>query len=135
MVEIVAEHVSRLFRCADRLWSNYRHFAEVIDLPRQNQGMIDLYSFNANRNNSRADEVIANGITIAGGATVTVDGHIANRLRVGTTFIPISNTAATPIAGTFSNLADGSIVTIDGNHLRASYEGGYGNDLTLAVVP
>jgi hypothetical protein len=30
--------------------------------------------------------------------------------------------------------ADGSIVTIGGNHLRASYEGGDGNDLTLTVV-
>jgi hypothetical protein len=29
---------------------------------------------NANRNNSRADEVIANGVTIAGSATLSVDG-------------------------------------------------------------
>jgi hypothetical protein len=27
-----------------------------------------LYSFNANRNNSRTDQVIGNGVTIAGGA-------------------------------------------------------------------
>jgi hypothetical protein len=30
---------------------------------------------------------------------------------------------------------DGSIITIDGNHLQASYEGGDGNDLTLTAVP
>jgi hypothetical protein len=93
-----------------------------------------VYNLKANRNNSKADEVIANGVTITGGATVTVDGKIANRLSVGTTFILISNTAATPIAGTFANLPDGLIVTIDGNHLQASYQGGDGNDLTLTVV-
>jgi autotransporter-associated beta strand protein len=94
-----------------------------------------LYSFNANRNNSKADEVIANGVTIAGGATLTVDGKIGGRLREGTTFTVISNTAATPSAGTFANLPDGSIITIHGNNLQASYEGGGdGNDLKLTVV-
>jgi hypothetical protein len=45
------------------------------------------------------------------------------------------NTAATPIDGTFANLTDGSIITIHGNNLQASYEGGGdGNDLTLTVV-
>src|SRR5258708_31241644 len=42
IVEIVAEHVSRVFRCADRLRTGHRHFAEVIDLPREDQGMIEL---------------------------------------------------------------------------------------------
>jgi hypothetical protein len=62
-------------------------------------GGTSLYSFNANRNNPEADEVIANGVTIAGGATLTVDGKIGGRLREGTTFTVISNTAATPSAG------------------------------------
>ena len=93
-----------------------------------------LYTFKATGNNSEADEVIANGITIAGGATLTVSGKTGVRLRVGTTFIVISNTAATPIAGTFANLPDGSIITVRGNNFRASYEGGDGNDLTLTVV-
>jgi len=93
-----------------------------------------LYTFKATGNNSEADEVIANGVTIAGGATLTVSGKTGVRLRVGTTFIVISNTAATPIAGTFANLPDGSIITVRGNNFRASYEGGDGNDLTLTVV-
>ena len=94
-----------------------------------------LYTFEASRNNSRANDVIANGVTITGGATLTVGGIILGRLPVGTTFTVISNTAATPISGTFANLPDGSIVRIFGNNLRASYEGGDGNDLTLTVVP
>jgi hypothetical protein len=72
--------------------------------------------------------------SIAGGATLTVGGIILGRLRVGTTFTVISNTAVTPIVGTFANLPDGAIVTIWGNHLQASYEGGDGNDLTLTVM-
>jgi hypothetical protein len=47
----------------------------------------------------------------------------------------INNTAAAAITGTFSNLADGAIVNMNGNNLQASYEGGDGNDLTLTVVP
>ena len=93
-----------------------------------------LYSFNANRNNSKADEVIANGVTISGGATLAVDAKTGVRLRVGTTFTAIGNTAAAPIAGTFANLPDGSIITTKGNKFQASYEGGDHNDLTLTVL-
>jgi hypothetical protein len=46
----------------------------------------------------------------------------------------ITNTSANPISGTFSNLPDGGIVTINGNNFQASYSGGDGNDLTLTVV-
>jgi hypothetical protein len=56
-------------------------------------------------------------------------------LVAGLILTVIDNTAATPIAGTFSNLADGGIVTVNGNNLQASCEGGDGNDLTLTVVP
>jgi hypothetical protein len=47
----------------------------------------------------------------------------------------IKNTAATPISGTFSDLPDGTIATVNGNNFQANYEGGSGNDLTLTVVP
>jgi hypothetical protein len=47
----------------------------------------------------------------------------------------IDNTAATLIAGTFSNLPDGSAFTANGNTYQANYEGRDGNDLTLTVVP
>src|SRR5437867_13182707 len=42
VVEMVAEHVSRAFRCADRLRTSHRNFAEIIDLPREDEGMIEL---------------------------------------------------------------------------------------------
>ena len=56
-------------------------------------------------------------------------------LQAGLVFTVINNTSATPISGTFSNLPDGAILTVNGNNFQASYEGGDGNDLTLTVVP
>ncbi|MBA3833084.1 MAG: hypothetical protein H0X34_14550 [Chthoniobacterales bacterium] len=47
----------------------------------------------------------------------------------------VENKTHQPISGTFANLADGAVVSVGGNQLQASYEGGDGNDLTLTVVP
>jgi autotransporter-associated beta strand protein len=79
--------------------------------------------------------VIANEVTINSGAMIELIGHVTGSLSQGTVLTLISNTSADPIIGTFSNLPDGSIVTINGNNFQASYEGGDGNDLTLTVVP
>jgi autotransporter-associated beta strand protein len=84
---------------------------------------------------SRIDNVLANGVTINSGAIFNLSGTTQGQLTQGTVLAVIRNTAATPIAGTFSNLPDGAIVTVNGNNLQASYEGGDGNDLTLTVVP
>jgi autotransporter-associated beta strand protein len=80
-----------------------------------------------------ADQVVANGITISSGATVTVADLGAGTLTDGTAFAMINNTAATPIAGSFDNLPDGSTLTIGNNTFQADYQGGDGNDLTLTV--
>ena len=56
-------------------------------------------------------------------------------LPVGTSFTVINNTSATPISGVFSNLVDGSSLTVGNNTFQADYEGGDGNDLTLTVMP
>jgi hypothetical protein len=42
IIEIILQHVFRAFRCAYRLGSNRRHFAKIVDLPREDQGMIEL---------------------------------------------------------------------------------------------
>jgi hypothetical protein len=54
---------------------------------------------------------------------------------LGTVFTLINNTAATPIAGVFVNLPNGSTITAGSNRLQVNYQGGSGNDLTLTVVP
>jgi len=84
---------------------------------------------------TKTSMVIANGVTINSGATIELVGHITGALSQGTPLTLISNTSVNPISGTFGNLPDGGIITINGNNFQASYEGGDGNDLTLTVVP
>ena len=90
--------------------------------------------FKAKQSKARTDKVIANGVTI-NSATITLSGQTQGSLKRGLTLTVINNTSANPISGTFSNLPDGAIVTVNGNNLQASYSGGDGNDLTLTVVP
>jgi autotransporter-associated beta strand protein len=92
------------------------------------------YTFKAKKNKAKADKVVANGVTI-NGATLNLVGQTQGSLKQGLRLTLISNTSSNPISGTFSNLPDGGIVTINGNNFQASYEGGDGNDLTLTVVP
>ena len=93
------------------------------------------YTFKAKGNKKRTDKVVALGVTINAGATFVSQGTVQGALQAGLVLTVISNTSATPISGTFSNLSDGAILTANGNNFQASYEGGDGNDLTLTVVP
>src|SRR5262249_9141890 len=54
-----------------------------------------LCTFAGNSYNSRADNVIANGVTIASRATLAIQGEIDGRLPIGTKFTVINNRAAT----------------------------------------
>jgi autotransporter-associated beta strand protein len=92
-------------------------------------------TFKAKQHRASTDQVIANGITINSGAALALRGRTRGALRQGLALTLISNTSANPISGTFGNLPDGGIVTVNGNNLQASYQGGDGNDLTLTVVP
>lgn len=83
----------------------------------------------------KADQIIANGVTIESGAQFSLVPLAGATVKVGQKATVIKNTAATPIAGVFANLADGAILTVGSYHIQASYEGGNGNDLTLTVVP
>jgi autotransporter-associated beta strand protein len=91
-------------------------------------------TFKAKKNTAKTDKVLANGVTI-NGAILNLLGQTQGSLKRGLRLTLISNTSTNPISGTFSNLPDGGIVTINGNNFQASYEGGDGNDLTLTVVP
>ncbi len=93
------------------------------------------YAFKAKGKKAKNDRVVTNGVTINSGASFNLSGTAQGTLPEGTVYPVITNTAATPIAGTFSNLPDGGIVNVNGNNLQADYEGGDGNDLTFTVVP
>ncbi|MGH8094597.1 MAG: autotransporter-associated beta strand repeat-containing protein [Chthoniobacterales bacterium] len=100
-----------------------------------NAGSTYTYTFKAKKKQAKTDKVIATGVTIASGASFNLSGTTKGTLTRGLTLTVISNTSPNPISGTFSNLADGAIVTVNGNNFQACYEGGDGNDLTLTVVP
>ncbi len=89
-------------------------------------------TFQAKKNKARTDLVIANGVTV-NGATINLLGQTQGNLKRGLTLTLISNTSPNPISGSFSNLPEGGVVTINGNNFQASYSGGDGNDLTLTV--
>jgi len=81
------------------------------------------------------DSIIAVGVTIGSGATFTASDLGSGVLPLGMGYVVLSNTAATPISGTFANLPEGATITVGSNHLQATYAGGDGNDLQLTVVP
>ncbi len=93
------------------------------------------YAWKVQPKSVRADRIIASGVFIESGALFSYTALDGNALPVGATFTVIDNLAATPISGTFSNLAEGEVIALNGNNLQASYAGGDGNDLTLTVVP
>jgi hypothetical protein len=100
-----------------------------------NPDAIYTYTFKARGSRAKTDKVVANGVTINGNASFNLSGQTQGALTQGLVLTVIDNTALTPISGTFSNLPDGGIVTVNGNNFQANYEGGDGNDLTLTVVP
>ena len=92
------------------------------------------YNCQLNTRKARADQVSAKGITIETGAQFSLVVVGNKRLALGTVFTVANNTSPTPISGTFSNLPDGSILTLGRSKLAVSYAGGDGNDLTLTVI-
>jgi len=103
------------------------------------QGLLTLksdstYTYKLNTNKAKADQVVANGVTIQGGAQFSFNAVANKRLQQGLVFTAINNPSAAPISGTFANLADGSVLTVGRNKFEVSYSGGDGNDLTLTVV-
>jgi len=91
------------------------------------------YKVTMNSSSVTADRVSARGVTIRS-AQILLDDRASSVLPTGTAFTVINNTAATPIAGIFANLADGATIVVSNNTFQANYEGGDGNDLTLTVV-
>lgn len=92
------------------------------------------YECGVNTKSALTDKVAANGVTIIGGRLLLRDPR-GFALTPGTVLTAIDNTSANSISGTFSNLADGSTLTVGSNTYQVNYEGGDGNDLTLTLVP
>ena len=42
IIEIKPEHVFRIFLCPYRFGGDHQHFAQIVDLPREDQGVVEL---------------------------------------------------------------------------------------------
>lgn len=93
------------------------------------------YLFELSSSQRKADQISARGATISSGALFSFVEIGNSPLSAGTVFIVINNTSRNPIAGTFSNLPDGSSFASNGKNFAVSYTGGTGNDLALTVLP
>ena len=92
------------------------------------------YVARVDSDNGRTDKVTASGVTIDGAALISLTDLGTDVVAPGTTFTLINNTSATPIAGSFANLPDGSVVALGNATYQAIYEGGTGNDLVLIAL-
>jgi hypothetical protein len=72
------------------------------------------YSWQLDLARVTADQVLANGVTIATGARIKAIVAGNGTLVLGTKFVVISKTSVRPINGTFDNLPDGGISNRDG---------------------
>ena len=92
------------------------------------------FNYQLDTRRAQGDLVVANGVSIEDQDGFNFTALRNSPLTVGQVFVVISNTSATPISGTFGNLADDATFKAGRNKFQADYEGGDGNDLTLTVV-
>lgn len=93
------------------------------------------YNCELDSDSGQSDQLTSKGVQIAAGSQIVLRDLGSSTFIPGTTITVLNNTSTAPIKGTFSNLLDGGVLTLNGTNFQANYEGGSGNDLTLTVVP
>lgn len=80
------------------------------------------------------DQLIVNGTINLSGATLNVSLYGSYAPNVGETFVVINNNGSDAVTGTFDDVSQGDIISVNNYLFRVSYTGGDGNDITLTVV-
>ena len=94
-----------------------------------------VYDCQLDSDASSGDSVTANGVTIASGALCNLTDLGTSTLPVGTSFTIINNSSLGAIAGSFSNLPEGSFALVGTNRFSVTYHGGpRQNALMLTAV-
>jgi autotransporter-associated beta strand protein len=83
------------------------------------------------------DQLNVRGTNVLGNAVLHVTPAFTTPVAIGQTFTILNNDLGDAITGTFSGLAEGAGITVNGFSFKISYVGGTGNDvvLTLTNVP
>lgn len=79
------------------------------------------------------DQIVVTGIVTAGG-NLSISLYNDFKPTAGQTYTIINNDGSDAVVGTFTGLAEGATMTVNGYVFRVSYVGGDGNDITLTVV-
>ncbi|MDP4209374.1 MAG: LamG-like jellyroll fold domain-containing protein [Bacteroidota bacterium] len=88
------------------------------------------YKVDIDSNTGASDTIVANGITL-NSAILSVAKLGTTALATGSKYRIVKNTSSSAVTGTFKNLPEFAIVTIDGIDFRITYRGGDGNDIEL----
>lgn len=76
------------------------------------------------------DKLVTNGLVL-NNAILSVNNLGGGAVTAGSRFLIVSNTSATPVAGTFAGLGEMGLLDVNGTPFRISYIGGDGNDIVL----
>jgi hypothetical protein len=74
---------------------------------------------------------ITGGVNLNSATLVLAGGYVP---LIGDTFTIVQNDAADAITGTFADLPEGSMISLNTVFMQISYQGGTGNDVTLTAV-
>jgi autotransporter-associated beta strand protein len=91
------------------------------------------YELEYNSSLGSFDKVVAKGITLSNAKLSLREVGTPTSQPAGTTFVILDNTSEWPVTGTFTGLAEGSIMDDGANLYQISYQGGTGNDVVLKV--
>ena len=78
------------------------------------------------------DQINANSVNLGSSPSLTL--NLSFVPAAGATFMLINNLGAGAVTGTFSGLAEGAAVVVNGSTFHISYVGGNGNDVTLTAA-
>ncbi len=88
------------------------------------------YKAELNLGTAAGDNITTSGVTLLNSPNLTLSS-IAGTLPEGTAYTLIDNTGTLPVAGTFKDLPEMSLVSAGGYDFRITYKGGTGNDVQL----
>ncbi|HWB90626.1 MAG TPA: LamG-like jellyroll fold domain-containing protein [Puia sp.] len=88
------------------------------------------YNVELSLQNDTADKISAGSVTL-NNPILSVKGIDSGALATGAKLVIIANSGSNPVTGTFKDLPELALVTVNGYNFRITYKGGDGNDVVL----
>lgn len=85
-------------------------------------------------NSTEYDKIVAGSVTLDPASALELKLAPGAQIKKGDTYTIVDNTGAGAINGTFSGLAEGAQLVVDGATFSISYVGGDGNDVVLTAL-